>query len=427
MNIKTATNKSIQTRIASRKEILERWRVRVLRQKKIALLGIMPIKEQMPSYKCTDGKNARIISKLAKGSVEFDCKNYLKAIGYFEKALEYDEQNFSALYMLMRAYMKLKHYYLAEEACQKLNTAYPKNWLNWAYMAKIKYCQKDYEKSAKICRRLIKTRPDDWQLRFLLSKNYLGLKENAKAGRELKIAHKINKESAGINYYLGIVCLKEGATCKNREKRAELAKKACDCMKNACIAEPKNGAFRYGYGRALSILRRQKKAIEQFELAHMYNSEIDISMHRGIANFYLGKYEQAIEDLQETMQKRGNMPDILYMLGNIYGKKGEYEKAIELAKKAVELEIDNPRSKSWGNGRLDVYLKAHNENCLLAGMPESMLKRQNGELVPIYQSRQNEISPEAAKILNGNKTKPIYNKKMQWNPNGKKQKLQETE
>lgn len=81
------------------------------------------------------------------------------------------------------------------------------------------------------------------------------------------------------------------------------------------------------YGKSLQNLNRALELNPNFEFA---------LIHRGITHVEMNKIDLALADLKKAEQINPNSPENLFGLGFVYGRIGDYKKAIEYYKKAIE-------------------------------------------------------------------------------------------
>lgn len=121
-----------------------------------------------------------------------------------------------------------------------------------------------------------------------------------------------------------------------------LYKEAVEEYALAYLIFKNNGDFLMNYGKALSINKQDKKAIEILETTKNYLNNTIIETSLGDAYKEAGQYEKAKIAYQRAYNMIPSRFYPLYLLAKLYHDKGEDKKAITLAKNILEKKVKIP-------------------------------------------------------------------------------------
>lgn len=108
---------------------------------------------------------------------------------------------------------------------------------------------------------------------------------------------------------------------------------------------PKEFPARWGIANALTILKKTKKAVKEYEsLIKDFPDNLDIRFEYGCAMLDTDA-NKGITQMIEVMQKTDKYDHMFIHVGNLYMKAGEYEKAEEAYKKYLEKYPNDPNAK----------------------------------------------------------------------------------
>lgn len=152
--------------------------------------------------------------------------------------------------------------------------------------------------------------------------------------------------------------------------------------------------------RAVPYANRQ---LELTDEAYFY-------VERGLVYMAAGSWKEALADFQKAYELEPNNPYAYNNAGCVYKYKGEYEKAEEMLKKAVEVMGESESALPYGNlgdtylrmGRFEDAAASYQENIKI--FPKNRSNYRSLALVYRYQRRYQEALDTLRKIFGGNTT-----------------------
>ena len=105
-------------------------------------------------------------------------------------------------------------------------------------------------------------------------------------------------------------------------------------------SEPENHVLWFDYGNALMNAFYYEKALEAYEKAIKLDDNVKFHLSKGIALHSLMRYDEAISEYNNVLQKVNNYPDVYFRLGLAYAKTDRSDKAIEQYIKALDINPD---------------------------------------------------------------------------------------
>ena len=97
------------------------------------------------------------------------------------------------------------------------------------------------------------------------------------------------------------------------------------------------------YDQAVEVLEKviqqaRSKGSPIAKLGAFYAAEAHTKI--GIANFYRGELDKAVEHFEIALKENPHYPDLYYYLGVVHHSKGELDRAVEMLEKATRLNED---------------------------------------------------------------------------------------
>lgn len=184
-------------------------------------------------------------------------------------------------------------------------------------------------------------------------------------------ARDLDPDNGAIHFFFGMICIE-----------MDLIEEAYRSLKQAVKLDPENAYYNYAMGVAAEQKTFYPEAVEHFQkynelkpddirgglalgIAHFYNrdresarKELDRAAQHletaAGANYFLarmasqeGDLDQAVERIQQTLQRAPDFAGAYAELGNIHLKRNEYEEAENILKRAVALDKDNYRANLY--------------------------------------------------------------------------------
>jgi|GEM_PF-70860 len=273
---------------------------------------------------------------LSLGKIFRKEQNYSEAIRLHRKARGLDEQNVEVLLSLSRDLEEAKR---PEEASHYLKEVVRIDESNLAALTRLRNLyirQSSWEDAHRIQERLLKLPlPQDDRpaeighflgIKYELGRRYLERGERDMARRYFKGSIKLSKAFLPAYVGLGETHLQEG----KGEVAAGLWEKAYRITKNTILLHKLEDLY-------LDMGKPDK-------IISFYEDLLEEEPHNLILRFYLGKLyyrlemiDHAFEILAEVDTHTDHFPDLHKILGNLYIRRGEPEKAVESLKKALAL------------------------------------------------------------------------------------------
>ena len=258
-------------------------------------------------------------------------KKYDEAIKFHRKARRIDERNLEATYALVEDYINTEAY---DEAINILQEVIKKDNTNMETLSRLRdiYIQTERWSGAhEIQGRILKHRKDNTReeellmaLRYEFAKELYEKGEVEKSKKLLRGITKNNKSFIPAFILLGDILVES----KQEEEAVELWEKAYGANHNEILLLKLEDYF-MKQGNPENIIWIYKKALSA-------------TPENTAAKFYLGRLyyrlemlDEAFETLSEIETLEDEMPDLHKLLGNIYERKEDYEKAIREFKKAL--------------------------------------------------------------------------------------------
>ena len=165
---------------------------------------------------------------------------------------------------------------------------------------------------------------------YILGYIYQGRRDYVEAERLYRRALEIDAERYDIRNSLGTILLQK-----------EMWEEAEDLFRGLTRVPTyvTPGHAHNNLGWALFQQRRYDEAIEQFEMAIMFQPELcQAYNNQGMAEEELQFVRQAMESYEDAIERCTNYAEPRYRLGAIYWQMGDVEIALELFEECVELE-----------------------------------------------------------------------------------------
>ena len=234
-----------------------------------------------------DGK-CEIISQIA--FLYFSLKNYERAIEQFEKALDINPENPSALYGLADVYFELKDYNKALEYASLL-VKYSPDEKNFLFYFKILFELKKYSEIMEVWGEISSQYQEDSDILYIISKTDI---QNKK-----QILEKI------------------------------------------VSSEPNNFDSRFDLAKLFYAEKDYRRAIELFLEANSIKNTGDNYYYLGLSYFAIAEFDLAINSFLSAVKYNPKNPDYYLSLSKAYIENFWFEEALISCKKSIELN-NNP-------------------------------------------------------------------------------------
>ncbi|MDD3225724.1 MAG: tetratricopeptide repeat protein [Clostridium sp.] len=321
-------------------------------------------------------KNLENIKK--KMDFLFETDKYELAIEESKKLLEYEPDNFKALYTISSCYYNMEKSEEATNVARGLIEKYPEHWQANDIYARTLFENKEYEKSTKYSRKAIELNPNAaypyYFLSFALEK--IGGKENLyKALKLINKALEMEPSNAGFHANACSVYINIGEYSKAKEEG-----------KKAIELNPEYDDAHLNYGVALLRVGEVDRGMEHFYEALRINpgnpspkKNIDVAkkIKKSPEAYYKGLEEQYFDnDLKINANSKGFL-----VLTKIFIDKKRYSDALRIFKKYLKI---NPNSVEEHIGYANIL---YNEGAPLEALQyfkELKLKNPNNEEIHKY-------------------------------------------
>ncbi len=138
---------------------------------------------------------------------------------------------------------------------------------------------------------------------------------------------------------------------------AELAAKEKDwsemerTSQRATVLEPENISHWLVFSSALrnnkKFDRAEEAASTALNLAQNDSHKLNAYNHRAWSRWGAAKWQETAEDWQEALKIKPDNPSYIYYLSLAYNRLGQYDKSLEYARKAAQLQPDNETFTKW--------------------------------------------------------------------------------
>lgn len=300
-------------------------------------------------------KNSEILSSL--GDIYYENKKVDTAIRYYKQAAKLNPFGYLDRYFLANAYFAKKQYRKSEKLLKevlKLNPRFKKAYLGLSAIASQKkdklsqlyfYCRylllgQAYSKVVTVLEKPKETFKDKRLLKiYIVSLIREGL--NAKVKQVVQKGLSLYKNDEDLLMYKGMLLESDGKDDKALAYFGKLLKRF-----------PKNFNIIVAYADLLEKKDRILEAISNYEdalkidasnksyrykLAELYRKRGDFQkelLHRGILYLYQGQLDQAFEALSRVKKENASY-SLYFYLGKLYSRKQKYEVAVKEFDKAI--------------------------------------------------------------------------------------------
>lgn len=312
------------------------------------------------------------------GMIAYDQEQYLRAIDFFQRANKYKKDDPLILRNLAMAYRKRGQNDLAIDSIQKAIQLESKDSYNYVILGNIYFELGDFSRSLEAYKKGLEKSPDDPMLHFNaalaslklgddpaainffhlaarkaklgkiasdaylnLGKIYAARQDWEKAEEYFSSAHKLLPKDSNILYQLGNVKLAQG------KKEEALA-----LFEQALSLENTNPELFENLGDAFLKYDMFKEGMDAYSKAIRANPKSQIQIRLKMAQLYAksGDLKSAEENYRKiiALSPGSNDARIAYIeLGNLLDSVKKYEEAVEMYRKASEL--DPSEEKAWIN------------------------------------------------------------------------------
>lgn len=285
-----------------------------------------------------------------------------QAISLFETYYQGDTTSFFRITSLAEAHEKYGDTDRAQILYHRLTELYSDNWRAWVQTGRFEQRQHRYDNSLKYFK-VAGSLTNDGLPSLLLSQNYLQVDSLGAAEQTLRTIYPKNMDNIDVNYLLGLAVKKQ-----NRAREAipffktVLKVKPSDANAALMLAEsyaqirhfeksdslyqfviansPEKALFQNNF--SYSLAQRGEKldyALDLVDDALKQEPENGAYLDtKGWVLFKMGKYEESLKYIQNSLQTRGKNVEVLEHLGDVYSKLGDRNKAVEAWKEAYSLD-----------------------------------------------------------------------------------------
>lgn len=273
---------------------------------------------------------------LSLGKIHRKEGNYPEAIRLHRKARGLDEQNIDVLLSLSR---ELEESHRVDEAVQYLKEALRIDESNLTALSRLRnlfVSLNDWEEAHRNQEKLLKLARGDEErrremdfflgIKYELGRRHLERRERDAARRYFKGAIKLSKGFLPAYIGLGEIHLRESKP----EQAASLWEKSYRVTQNVILLHKLEDLY-LEMGNPGKIIG-------------FYRSQLEGESQSTVLRFYLGKLYYRLEMVDHAMELLADLdaqvdyfPDLHKILGNLYLRRGNLEKAVELFKKGLNL------------------------------------------------------------------------------------------
>jgi tetratricopeptide (TPR) repeat protein len=288
-----------------------------------------------------------VTAHLSLGWCYLQLREYKPAIKSAEEALRLDPENLGAASCIIASYFNLGQNDKFIEACRKAMEIDPNYSIDWVIAGD--YTPKPINSAPPYLTADPKTGKVDPNLAkcMYLAATYALLNRPECTIRLCQQAARIDPNQAMVYIQVAIAY-----QVLNRHKEA------IDAFKKAISLDPNNylyPAISLDLARSLAVTGQYQEAVDSYKKVIQIDPN-DAETHSLLGDLYatLGRYQEAIESCTQAC-KLTDYKNHTYIatLANVYAKSGDFEKAVEYQKKAIELADD--QAKKEYEKRLESY------------------------------------------------------------------------
>ncbi len=274
---------------------------------------------------------------IIKGDSLAKLKRYEEAIEAYEKAIELDPKDAYAWVNKGFALDELKRYEEAIEAYEKAIELDPKNDFSWVSKGISLWQLKRYEEAIEAYEKAIELNPKN---DFPWVNKGISLSELTRYEEAIEAYEK----AIEINPKNAYAWINKGINLSELTRYEE----AIEAHEKAIEINPKNAYAWINKGVGLRQLKRYKEAIEAYEKAIEINPEEALGYSNlGELFFYLGNIKDASKNAKDAHERNKNLVSALTLQGRINIEEKDYADASESFKRAISLDIGNPKHFLW--------------------------------------------------------------------------------
>lgn len=338
------------------------------------------------------------------GYIYYKQNKYSQAEKQLKKALKLKPTYVAANFYLAKTFKKLERYDEAEKSYQKYIKHFPIHFSAHFNVGMIQLKQQNYLDavgSFKAASSLAPGRSKSKAM-YYLGKSYqklgAGYYEKALAAYQtsirvfpgnvkprMGIASLLSDDEEGRDkaeeIYLQVISLKSNYSpaylmLAGIYKEQGRIRDAISSYTKAIEYNPSNNSARYNYGLMLLDQKKWTEAADQFHsITRSDKQHAKAYFNLGRANYRLKFYTQALGAYQQALKiKNNDYPEVVVNMGLVYSAKKDYEKAIELYKKA--LSKNDQSAKLYYNIGL-AYSKSKNIKEALDAFKQAIKHRPN--------------------------------------------------
>ena len=255
-----------------------------------------------------------------------------KAVGVLKKLIQENPEALSAYFYLGSIYATVeKDYAKAVAAYQKLLDAEPDNPKILQIISEIHLAQKDYRKALEVLTKLMELDPADTAVQARMALLYYELKEIDRAINEFEDLLKANPESDRVLYYLGLLYQEK----KDVEK----------ALVRFSGIKPESTFYVDAVIRQVVLLKNLNQMERAFELSKkaLGRSPKTPDFYDLVASLYVlnKKYVEAAAILKAGLVQIPNNENLLFSIGVVLEKTGQWEESLRYMKEVIKLNADN--------------------------------------------------------------------------------------
>lgn len=265
------------------------------------------------------------------GMISYDNDQFVRAIDYFERALKYNDRDpviYRNLALAFRARGLLKKALDRAELAIKLE---PENSRNYQLKGNILFEAKDYKKSRDAYLEGLKHAPDDAMLLFNSALVYFQLGDNPAAINSFHLAAR--------NARFGKVAIQSNINLGKIYFGRRDYQKATEYFHAASKLSPKDGDILFHLGNSQLAMGNQKDALKSFEKALKLGSGNPL-LFENLGDIYMKMKltDAGIKAYNKALVKEGsNRIPLMNKLAQLYYKSGNMERAEEINRKIISL------------------------------------------------------------------------------------------
>jgi tetratricopeptide (TPR) repeat protein len=257
-----------------------------------------------------------------------------QALNFYEKAVQFDVTNVSALKAMGEYALEIRNYRHAINAFSRWHELEPTNDVTIQQLATIYYQLGKYADALSFTKKWEQLHADK-PMHFIAGMSYYYQEDFVNAINRLLHAKETDSTNAVLYYTIG-----------RSYVELDRYEKAIPFYQMAALIESSNARYAYELALVYYAVPDDKNAIASFEMAAKRGWVQNADYFENLAHCYMntGNFNKATELLQTSLEKRPYNIAVTYTLGESFYRNAKYQDAINTWDQVLQMDTKNARS-----------------------------------------------------------------------------------